>query len=102
MPAQTGYSVGWFTLALINAGLAQGKGRPGGLWMLISLLAGPLATLLIVALPPLTEAGLEGSGRHPRPLSRADWIVAGAIVIVLLLVIAALAAPMVMTPRLSP
>ena len=25
----TEYAVGWFTLALINAGLAQGKGRSG-------------------------------------------------------------------------
>jgi len=27
--ASTEYVVGWFTLALINAGLAQGKGRSG-------------------------------------------------------------------------
>lgn len=44
------YFVGWGTLALINAGLAQGKGRSGLLWFLISLLAGPVATLLIVLL----------------------------------------------------
>ena len=29
MPGQSGYAVGWGTLALINAGLAQGKGRSG-------------------------------------------------------------------------
>jgi hypothetical protein len=45
------YSVGWLTLSLINAGLAQGKGRSGLAWWLISLLIGPLATLLIVILP---------------------------------------------------
>jgi hypothetical protein len=44
------YFVGWGTLALINAGLAQGKGRSGLLWFLISLFAGPIATLLIVLL----------------------------------------------------
>ena len=44
------YFVGWGTLALINAGLAQGKGRSGLGWFLASLLLGPVATLLIVAL----------------------------------------------------
>jgi hypothetical protein len=43
--------VGWGTLALINAGLAQGKNRSGLLWFLLSLLFGPLATLVIVVLP---------------------------------------------------
>ena len=38
------YFVGWGTLALINAGLAQGKGRKGLNWFLISLLLGPIAT----------------------------------------------------------
>jgi hypothetical protein len=44
------YAVGWFTLALINAGLAQGKDKSGLLWFLISLLLGPVATFLLVAL----------------------------------------------------
>lgn len=43
--------VGWGTLALINAGLAQGKNRSGLLWFLLSLLLGPFATLVIVLLP---------------------------------------------------
>ena len=43
--------VGWGTLALINAALAQGKTRSGLLWFLLSLLAGPIATLLLVLLP---------------------------------------------------
>ncbi len=41
----------WLTLTLINAGLAQAKGRSGFAWWLLSLLLGPLATLLIVVLP---------------------------------------------------
>ena len=49
----TEYAVGWFTLALINAGLAQGKGRSGLAWWLVSLLLGPIATLLIVLLDPV-------------------------------------------------
>jgi len=44
------FFVGWGTLALINAGLAQGKNRGGLAWFLISLLLGPIATLLIVVL----------------------------------------------------
>ena len=43
--------VGWGTLALINAGLAQGKNRSGLLWFLLSLLFGPIATLVLVLLP---------------------------------------------------
>ncbi len=43
-----GYFVGWGTLALINAGIAQGKNRSGLNWFLISLLLGPIATLLLV------------------------------------------------------
>ena len=41
-------ALGWATLALLNAGLAQAKGRSGLFWFLGSLLAGPLATLLLV------------------------------------------------------
>ena len=48
----TQYAVGWFTLALINAGLAQGKGRSGFGWWLASLFFGPAATLFIVLLDP--------------------------------------------------
>lgn len=44
------FAVGWGTLALINAGLAQGKNRSGLNWFLFSLLMGPIATFLIVFL----------------------------------------------------
>lgn len=43
--------IGWGTLSLINAGLAQSKGRSGFGWWLASLLIGPVATFLIVVLP---------------------------------------------------
>lgn len=45
-----GFAVGWGTLALINAGLAQGKNRSGLAWFFLSLLLGPIATLVIVLL----------------------------------------------------
>jgi hypothetical protein len=47
------WAAGWGTLSLINAGLAQSKGRSGLAWFLLSLLLGPIATLLIVALEPV-------------------------------------------------
>ena len=37
---------------MVNAGLAQGKNRSGFNWFLLSLLFGPLATFLLVALFP--------------------------------------------------
>lgn len=48
MPEHTDFFVGWGTLSLINAGLAQAKGRSGLLWWVASLFLGPLATFLIV------------------------------------------------------
>ena len=51
MHEHTDFFVGWGTLSLINAGLAQSKGRSGLLWCIASLFIGPLATLLIVVLP---------------------------------------------------
>lgn len=44
------YVVGWGTLMLINAGLAQGKNRSGLNWFLISIFLGPIATFLLVIL----------------------------------------------------
>lgn len=52
MDNQAEFFVGWGTLSLINAGLAQSKGRSGFLWWIASILVGPIATLLIVVLPP--------------------------------------------------
>jgi hypothetical protein len=43
-----GYFAGWGTLALLNAGIAQGKNRSGLNWFLLSLLLGPIASLLLV------------------------------------------------------
>lgn len=55
MQENTSYFVGWGTLTLINAGLAQAKGRSGLIWWLLSLLLGPLATFIIVVLPPVSS-----------------------------------------------
>lgn len=50
MNESSSYAVGWGTLALINANLAQLKGRSGLGWFLGSLLGGPIATLLLAVL----------------------------------------------------
>lgn len=54
-----GFVVGWGTLALINAGLAQSKHRSGLAWWALSLVAGPLATFLLVVLPRGPSSGGE-------------------------------------------
>lgn len=46
------YAVGWFTLSLINANLAQVKGHSGLLWWLLSLVLGPFATLILALIDP--------------------------------------------------
>ena len=75
MPLEpTTYSVGWLALSLINAGLAQSKNRSGFGWWALSLLLGPVATLLIVLSPRLEP------GEPERVNSR--FVLIGAIVIV--------------------
>ena len=57
------FYVGYGTLALINAGLAQGKNRGGLNWFLLSLLLGPIATFILVAL----MEKLPGQENRPLP-----------------------------------
>ena len=48
-PTQSGqYGLIWLSLALVNAGLAESKGRRRWTWFVLSLLFGPIATYLIV------------------------------------------------------
>lgn len=53
--SSTDLAFGWGTLTLINAGLAQSKGRSGFLWWILSFFLGPFATLLIVILDPVRD-----------------------------------------------
>jgi len=57
MNDHTNFFVGWGTQSLINAGLAQSKGRSGLIWCLISLVLGPIATFLIVVLGHASATG---------------------------------------------
>lgn len=44
--------IGWGSLSLVNAGLAEQKGRDKFSWGLLSLILGPLATAYIVFTNP--------------------------------------------------
>jgi len=80
MPEQyVPYSAAWFTLSLINAGLAQGKGRSGLNWWLGSLFVGPFATLLIVIWPALQPGQPEF---RPGTMDRTQAVIIGVIVLV--------------------
>ena len=76
MLTDSGYVVGWGTLSLINAGLAQAKGRSGLAWFLVSLLVGPLATLLIVVNDPVPARGGGGrptAAKNPAAPGNPSW-----------------------------
>jgi hypothetical protein len=60
-PGLPGFVVGWGTLSLINAGLAQSKNHSGFLWWLLSLFLGPIATFLIVAILSKKQPEYYGS-----------------------------------------
>ena len=65
-------SMFWFTLALVNAGLAEQKGRGRLNWFLLSVILGPFATFYIVAtsrpeaaaLPAPAPAQEAGANSH--------------------------------------
>lgn len=79
------FSAAWFTLSLINAGLAQGKGRSGANWWLLSLALGPLATLLIVAWPAVPPGAPA-----PEVMGRTQATVLGLVAIVVVIAVAGL------------
>jgi hypothetical protein len=70
----------WVTQSLINAELAESKGRGRFNWWLLSLLLGPIATLLIVVmgrgpivdvLPASAPASGQQAGASPSASSTA-------------------------------
>ena len=67
------FSAAWFTLSLINAGLAQSKDRSGLNWWFASLFIGPFATLLIVAWP----RGGEAMQAPPDTVGRTQAVLIG-------------------------
>lgn len=88
MPNQyVSFSAAWFTLSLINAGLAQGKGRSGANWWLLSLALGPFATLLIVAWPAVTP-----HDPAPEVMGRTQATILGLVAILVIIAIVGLLA----------
>ena len=63
------YYVGWGTLALINAGLAELKGRSRLAWFIGSMLVGPFATLLLVLSEYRAPSGREVAQAAPQQTS---------------------------------
>lgn len=53
LASQSRYAVGWGTLAVVTAGLAQSKNRSGLNWFLLGLLLGPIATIIVVLADPM-------------------------------------------------
>jgi hypothetical protein len=87
MPDSPGYAVGWGSLALINAGLAQGKRQSGLAWFLVSLILGPIATFLIVLQP---VPGAESRPLPPRVVATLGTL--GIVILVILVVLLAFGA----------
>jgi len=77
------FSAAWFTLSLINAGLAQSKNRSGLSWWFLSLFIGPFATFLIVASPPVTDTD-AGTQRGLAVTPMQAFVVAGGLVLVVI------------------
>jgi hypothetical protein len=51
------YAVGWGTLALVNANIAQLKGRSAGAWLLGSLVGGPILTFILLFITAAPKPG---------------------------------------------
>jgi hypothetical protein len=47
------YAVGWITLSLLAAGIAQGKNRSGPAWFAVTALLGPIGVFLLTVSPKL-------------------------------------------------
>ena len=67
----------------MNARLAQSKGRSGLNWWLVSLLLGPIATLLIVAWPRGDAEPVAGRMTWQRAVVIGLVIIAVVVVVVL-------------------
>ena len=83
---QENFTVGWGTLALINAAIAQSKNRSAATWLLVSLFLGPVATALLVLMPKY-EATPEGLVREQKIEDRLKLV---NVVLVVLVVLAML------------
>jgi len=84
---QESFTVGWGTLALINAAIAQSKNRSAATWLVASLLLGPVATALLVLLPKYeaTPEGLERERNVEKTLKVVNIVLVLLVALVILL-----------------
>ena len=61
MIIETAFGTLWTGLAVLNGKLAETKGDRGYKWFLLSLLLGPLASILIVARPVVKSDDGDGA-----------------------------------------
>jgi DMSO/TMAO reductase YedYZ heme-binding membrane subunit len=90
-------SYGWVTLALVNAGLAEQKGRSRWNWFLVSIVLGPIATLFIV-----TWERVPAVAPGPRPLEAPTrGLLVVGLGLLVLAVVAAVAGALLSDPGLG-
>jgi heme/copper-type cytochrome/quinol oxidase subunit 2 len=85
---QESFTVGWGTLALINAAIAQSKNRRGSSWLVASVFLGPVATALLVLLPKY-EATPEGLEREAKIEGKLKLVNVVLVVLILLVMLVA-------------
>lgn len=80
---QEDFTVGWGTLALINAAIAQSKNRGGATWLIASLFLGPVATALLVLLPryEATPEAIEREKKTERILGIINIVLVSLIIL---------------------
>gem|GEM_PF-1404275 len=76
----TGYVMGWFTLSLINAGLAQATRRSGSGWWVVSLFFGPIATLVLVLTYGTPEQAQQRAAHKDSPAGPAQCVSCGGTI----------------------
>jgi len=86
---QENFTVGWGTLALINAAIAQSKSRSGATWLIASLFLGPIATAILVLLPKY-EATPEGIEREQAVERVLKFVNTALVVLVVLAIVIAM------------
>ena len=68
--------ISWFSLALIIAGIAQGKNRSGFGWWLFAMFVGPIALFLLVVfaekIEPNTKNVVDSENATKKNLNQED------------------------------
>jgi formate hydrogenlyase subunit 3/multisubunit Na+/H+ antiporter MnhD subunit len=83
---QENFTVGWGTLTLINAAIAQSKNRSAATWLVASIFLGPVATALLVLLPKYeaTPEGLEREKNVEKTLKVVNVVLVVLVALVIL------------------